>query len=185
MANLKKILIIDDDLSIRFVLKKILSRQLSNVDIFSSEDGVQGVGYAFVLKPDLIVIDSTLPKYSGRELVDFISTNENFRVTPIILLHEDDSFIDNLPNNFIQISKADSLFPESLVNEVIKEVGNVDDEPHKERSIGLINFLSRKIIGYSNSSLVFVSGVNPFSFESWIKSLGVFPVLSSTLSRYA
>lgn len=154
MANLKKILIIDDDLSIRFVLKKILSRQLSNVDIFSSEDGVQGVGYAFVLKPDLIVIDSTLPKYSGRELVDFISTNENFRVTPIILLHEDDSFIDRLPSNFIQISKADSLFPESLVNEVIKEVGNVDDEPHKERSIGLINFLSRKIIGYSNSSFV-------------------------------
>lgn len=154
MGNLKKVLIIDDDLSIRFVLKKILSQQLSNIDIFTSEDGVQGIGYAFILKPDLIVIDATLPKYSGRELVDFLSTNTGFKDTPIILLHEDDTFVENLPGNFIQISKTDELFPENLVNDVINEIGNIDDVPEVKRSFGIVNFLSRKIIGYSNSSFV-------------------------------
>jgi len=44
----KKILIIDDDLAIRFTLKKLLSKFLSNtnIEIYTSEDGVQGLGYA-------------------------------------------------------------------------------------------------------------------------------------------
>ena len=75
---MKEIIIIDDSPVIRLTLSSIFSRYFnkSQLKIYTSVDGLQGLGYVFITRPDLIIVDLTLPKYSGKEVIDFISTNE-------------------------------------------------------------------------------------------------------------
>ncbi len=159
----KKILIIDDDISIRLTLKKLVSLCF-NFKIYTSDDGVQGLGYSFILKPDLIIIDSTLPKYSGRELIDYLLTNKSFSNTPIILLNEGSNIniteVNNL-SNFYQFSKLDKEFPNSLVkkiNELTQDKdlnnneGGLTKEIFNKRIYKINNYLSRRIIKHSNIS---------------------------------
>lgn len=156
MESSKKILIIDDELSVRFTLKKLLKRYIPNIKIYTSEDGVEGIGSAYIIKPDLIIIDSTLPKYSGRELVEFFITNQKFQNIPIILLNEDGLKEVRLPSNYTQIDKSSKEFPKSLISLILKNLtpNTTGDaaEPPRNLTYKFINFLSKKIIRYSNDS---------------------------------
>lgn len=154
MSN-KNILIIDDDISIRFTLKKLFSRYLSGLDvkIYTSSDGVQGLGYAYIVKPDLIIIDSTLPKYSGRELVDYLVSNAGFSNVPVVVLNENGNSLANLPANYFQISKKDKDFPYNLIRLVLDKIGYSDSfKLRKSPGFRLFSFLCKKIIKHSNES---------------------------------
>lgn len=155
MSEISRILIIDDELTIRFVLKKLLGKYLSNVSIFTSQEGVQGVGYALLLEPTVIIVDSSLPKYSGRELVEFLSTNPKFKNTPIIVTYENEDFEKNLPSNYFQISKKSKNFSEELINLVLGKINNsasLSKEVTKTKRYKAEIFLAKLIIQYSNIS---------------------------------
>jgi len=105
-----KTIIIDDNYNIRNSLKIFLDSYLKKLkikyDIFSSSDGVQGVGYIFLISPDIIIVDATLPKYSGRELVEFIYSNKKFTTDNklIIVINDSKNNLTDLPPNFIEIN---------------------------------------------------------------------------------
>lgn len=140
-----KILLIDDDLTIRFTLKKLLHKYFDRLEIYTSEDGVKGLGLAYIIKPDLIIVDSTLPRYSGRELVEYFVSNEKFSKTPIFLLSESSIPFDNLPSNYTQVSKGEEGFPESLILRLEPHIG----ERRSSRMKGFLNFLSSYCIEYN------------------------------------
>jgi CheY-like chemotaxis protein len=105
-----EIVLIDDNFSVRYVLRGFLQRlaKRNNLDlkIHTSGDGVQGLGYIFTAKPDIIILDSTLPQYSGREIVEFLITNPSYR-TPehqIIVLHDGNVPL-NLPPEYTIVDK--------------------------------------------------------------------------------
>ena len=78
----KKILIVDDDSTHRFMLGDILSRR--GFEISEAEDGLVAIEKVQKQKFDLILMDIHMPKVSGLEvLVEIKSYNLNI---PVILM---------------------------------------------------------------------------------------------------
>src|SRR6186713_1811305 len=98
--ELKQILLIDDDLAIRFVIKKLISKVFNDVQIFTTSDTAQGLGYAFLLEAEVIVVDTTLPKYGGLEVLDYIKSNNRLnQLQPkIVVLYRDPKHVDTTCN---------------------------------------------------------------------------------------
>ena len=119
--------VIDDDSVIRNVLKILISNvsldSKLEVKLYSSSDGVDGLGLIYISNPDLIIIDSTLPKYSGREIIEYLSTNQKYRNKSIVVLNDDANVLKDLPPNYKVISKSDKDFVKEITN-YIKEFFN-------------------------------------------------------------
>ena len=60
-----KLLIVDDDPALRRLLRLELE---SNYEIVDSGEPEQGLAFALEHKPDAILLDLRMPKYSGYEL---------------------------------------------------------------------------------------------------------------------
>ncbi|MGB2305626.1 MAG: sigma-54-dependent transcriptional regulator [Flavobacteriaceae bacterium] len=79
-----KILIIEDEEPIRRVLKKILSEENNNFELFEAVDGKQGINLILEEDYDLILCDIKMPKIDGLEVLE---TARNKGVTtPFIML---------------------------------------------------------------------------------------------------
>ncbi|MDQ6985950.1 MAG: response regulator [Candidatus Dojkabacteria bacterium] len=120
-----KIVLIDDDLIIREAVKSafsILEDTLSfSLDVYTAENGAEGLGLVYVTKADVIVIDLTLPKYSGKEVLEYIINNHglNPKTKQIILLHENDDYASfRSPKNISLINKSKNDFTIKLVNSI-------------------------------------------------------------------
>jgi len=115
-----QIVVIDDNYLIRELIKTELHGLGTavgvNFEFYSSDNGIEGLGYLYVTKPQLIIIDTTLPKYSGREVLEYLTTNEKFSKIPVIVLSEDNH--TKLPNNYTIVSKKGSNFFGRLRQEV-------------------------------------------------------------------
>jgi len=126
MQQLFKIVLLDNNLVIRSVLKSFLSfvrkKSISKLQVYTSEDGVQGLGYIFITQPNLIVIDTTLPKYSGRELIQFLESNQKLKSSDVkvLVLHDGTKDLD-LPDNFKILDKRKINFLSELKNILIGE----------------------------------------------------------------
>jgi len=79
----KKVLIVDNDIDARFLVKVHLRR--FDVEFIEARDGESGLELARSEKPDLIVMDYVLPKLSGYEMVKRIQKDEITRDIPIII----------------------------------------------------------------------------------------------------
>jgi len=82
-------LVIDD----RFISRQAILWVLASGgrrEAYSSDNGLEGLGYLVVKDPSVIVIDVTLPLYDGMEVFEFITTNKrlNGLKKPIVLLHD-------------------------------------------------------------------------------------------------
>ncbi len=80
----KKILIIDDELSIRMLLENFLSK---TYDVVTKVDGLEVMKYLEGGNiPDLIVADIQMPNLNGQELLEQIRASGFFQHIPIIVL---------------------------------------------------------------------------------------------------
>lgn len=81
MINKKKILFIEDDT----LIVKLYSTRLEheNIEVFSAEDGQEGLKKFTQLQPDLVVLDLMIPKISGIDVLKKIR-QQNKKV-PIIV----------------------------------------------------------------------------------------------------
>ena len=119
---MRKIILLDDDYGIREGIKTLIyewdNHTEEKFEIYSSENGVEGLGYVYLTNPDIVIIDTTLPKYSGRELVEYLKSNSRFvgEDVKIIVLTEGEEGVGlmDLPKNFEVISKTDPVFEERL-----------------------------------------------------------------------
>ncbi|BCX13798.1 MAG: hypothetical protein KatS3mg085_330 [Candidatus Dojkabacteria bacterium] len=115
-----KIVIIEENISIRRFLKAFLNKNFKNVQVYTSENGVEGLGLVYVVRPDLILVDTTLPKYSGREIVEFLSSNDSFKngKTKVIIMNDGSSVSKTLAN-FKNYEKKDKKFLKKIGSEII------------------------------------------------------------------
>ena len=81
---MSKILIIEDEESIRRVLKKVLMEENDKYQIFEAIDGVDGVEKIKSNKLDLILCDIKMPKKDGIEVLDFII--KKYSEIPVIMI---------------------------------------------------------------------------------------------------
>ena len=81
---MKKILLIEDDDIVRGGIKELLSSVGYNV--FSAENGTDGVKLAKELIPDLIICDVMMPGISGYKVLEYLNVDEKTTVIPFIFL---------------------------------------------------------------------------------------------------
>ncbi len=89
---MKKILVIEDEDSIRENIFDALS--LNGFEIYTAENGLDGLNLAIQIIPDLIICDIMMPLMDGFEVLGKIKEEEKFILTPFIFIsakskHED------------------------------------------------------------------------------------------------
>lgn len=85
----KKILIIEDESSLRNILKGSLE-QVGFV-VLTAEDGVKGLEIALAKKPDLVLLDVLMPKMNGLKTLKNLREDASWgKTVPVILLSNDD-----------------------------------------------------------------------------------------------
>ncbi len=80
----KRILIVDDEPDILKSVKFILEK--AGYEVFTADDGEEGVEMAKKQRPDIILLDLRLPGKDGFEVCGELKGDQNFRNIPIILL---------------------------------------------------------------------------------------------------
>ena len=78
------ILTVDDSKTIRMIVKKAFKTYECN--IFEAENGVEGLAVAAREKPDLIVLDITMPVMNGIEMLGLLRAEPGLEKIPVIML---------------------------------------------------------------------------------------------------
>ncbi len=79
-----KILTVDDSKTIRMIVKKAFSP--FNCDLYEGENGVEGLALANKERPDLIILDITMPVMNGIEMLEKLKSEKNLKDIPVIML---------------------------------------------------------------------------------------------------
>lgn len=84
MVKMKKVLFIDDDESLVKVMEKIFV--VKSFDFSFAYDGETGIQKAVEMRPDIIILDISLPGIDGYEACRMIRSNEEIRKIPVIFI---------------------------------------------------------------------------------------------------
>lgn len=79
-----KILTVDDSKTIRMIVKKAFRPY--DCQIVEGENGVEGLALAAKEKPDLIVLDITMPVMNGAEMLSKMKEEPDLKNIPVIML---------------------------------------------------------------------------------------------------
>lgn len=79
-----KVLSVDDSKTIRMIVKKAFKPY--NCEIIEAENGQQGLEAATKAKPDLIVLDITMPVMTGIEMLEKLKADSDLKSIPVIML---------------------------------------------------------------------------------------------------
>ena len=82
MQTKSRILVVDDELFFRSVLKNALEDQY---DIIEAENGEEAISHARALKPNLIIMDVEMPVKDGIDACRALKENAETRKIPVIL----------------------------------------------------------------------------------------------------
>ncbi len=80
----EKVLTVDDSKTIRMIVKKAFKPY--DCELFEGENGVEGLAIAAKEKPDLIVLDITMPVMSGIEMLEKLKSEPALKNIPVIML---------------------------------------------------------------------------------------------------
>ena len=80
----KTILLVEDDILVREMVAKILTRKGYTVE--TAVDGMDAFSKIFTLKPKLVITDKVMPKLGGYEFLFAIRNIPEFRYMPVILM---------------------------------------------------------------------------------------------------
>lgn len=79
-----KVLTVDDSKTIRMIVKKAFMQY--NCSLSDAENGVDGLALAQKEKPDLIILDITMPVMNGIEMLGKLKEDPNLKDTPVVML---------------------------------------------------------------------------------------------------
>ena len=136
-----KILAVDDSKMIRMVVKKAFKQY--DCELIEAENGVEGLAAANREKPDLIVLDITMPVMTGVEMLERLKGEPSLKDIPVIMLTAE-AGKDNV-TQIIKMGVKDYIVKPFKGEQLVERVtGIVKLEPKKEVNSegGLLNFFS-------------------------------------------
>jgi DNA-binding response OmpR family regulator len=80
---MEKVLVVDDDEALRRLMRLELS---DKYEVFDSGDPEQGLALALEHRPDIILLDLRMPKYSGYELLQTFTSFSRTQMIPVIVV---------------------------------------------------------------------------------------------------
>ena len=84
MEAKKRILIIDDNRALVLAAERVL--QKNGFDVLTAFDGLKGLEKARTEKPDLILLDISMPVMDGYEVCHKLKSDPDMARTPVIIL---------------------------------------------------------------------------------------------------
>jgi CheY-like chemotaxis protein/anti-anti-sigma regulatory factor len=124
-----KVLTVDDSKTIRMVVKKAF--QPFDCEIFEGENGVMGLAIAAREKPDLIVLDITMPVMDGKEMLAKLRGEPTLKDIPVIMLTAE-SGKDNVME-IVKMGVKDYMIKPFKGEELIQRVNKIVKlEPKKQ-----------------------------------------------------
>ncbi|HSH38398.1 MAG TPA: response regulator, partial [Chthoniobacterales bacterium] len=82
----KKVVVIDDTEMLRVFVEDILATADPTLEIFTAADGQAGVDRVATIKPDLVLLDFSLPDFNGDEVSQRLLGNPETATIPIIMM---------------------------------------------------------------------------------------------------
>ncbi|WP_160673885.1 response regulator [Clostridium sp. C8-1-8] len=71
---MRKILIADDEISLRFLISETLEDDDS--EIYQAKDGQEALELVYEKKPDLLILDVMMPKLTGYEVIEKLGSDK-------------------------------------------------------------------------------------------------------------
>lgn len=100
-ANLKKILIVDDDRSITTMLQGLLSA--AGYTVLVAYDGLDAMVQVKSHLPDAIILDVMMPEINGYDVCSNLKFDEKYKHIPIIVLTSREQELDQRIAKFMGI----------------------------------------------------------------------------------
>ena len=100
-ANLKKILIVDDDRSITTMLQGLLSAP--GYTVLVAYDGLDAMVQVKSHLPDVIILDIMMPEINGYDVCSNLKFDEKYKHIPIIVLTSREQELDQRIAKFMGI----------------------------------------------------------------------------------
>lgn len=85
----KKILVIDDEITIRTLLEKFLSNQFDVMALSNGQEALNWLQSGNM--PDLMIVDLEMPSMDGHEFLQQVKSSGFFRSIPVMMLSGVDS----------------------------------------------------------------------------------------------
>ena len=82
----RRILIVEDEEANIAGVRNILEIMLDQDEVLVARDGHEGIKLAYESNPDIILLDLSLPKLDGWEVVRSLKSNPRFKKVPILAL---------------------------------------------------------------------------------------------------
>ncbi len=82
----RRILIVEDEEANIAVVRNILEIMLDQDEVLVARDGHEGIKMAYEHNPEIILMDLSLPKLDGWEVVRSLKSNPRFKKVPILAL---------------------------------------------------------------------------------------------------
>ncbi len=82
----RRILIVEDEEANIAVVRNILEIMLDQEDVLVARDGHEAIKMAYEHDPEIILMDLSLPKLDGWEVVRSLKSNPRFKKVPILAL---------------------------------------------------------------------------------------------------
>ena len=127
-VKVKRVLVVDDSLTVREIEKKLLEAKGYSVDI--AIDGVDGWNTVRNVKYDLIISDIDMPRMNGIELITMIKNDSTLRNIPVMMVSYKDRDEDRqkgLEAGADYYLTKGSFHDDTLIEAVIDLIGEAQD----------------------------------------------------------
>ncbi len=128
---MNKILVIEDEDIIRENIFDALS--LNDFEIFTAENGIEGVRLAKQINPDLILCDIMMPLMDGYGVLKEIKSDEKFTLTPFVFISAKSNHEDI--RNGMNLGADDYLIKPFLLQDLLKIVSLKLEESERKKKI--------------------------------------------------
>lgn len=116
----KKILVVDDDIDIAFILKKILEN--SGYEVICVNNGFEAVKTAKLIDLSLITLDIMMEDSSGIEVINTLRQNKETAKIPIIIITSLNGSIKELCNKYNNVYYILKPFLKEKIIEEVKRL---------------------------------------------------------------
>lgn len=126
----RKILTVDDSKTIRMIVARAFKE--FDIDMYEAQNGVEGLAVASRERPDLIILDYTMPLMDGYEMLTKLKSDPELKAIPVIMLTAEAG-----RENVLKIAKQgvrDYLVKPFKEDVIIERVGRIVDLKPKGES---------------------------------------------------
>ncbi len=127
MGKIRRVLVVDNDLeTVRLIGNVLKEAEYQVTTAYNSKDAIKSIQD---FRPDLVVINLTMPEVSGFDVIEYLKTGEGVKDIPLIVLtHKDltEKEIDELNDRIQGILNRGMLTKEDLLKQLKDTINKVN-----------------------------------------------------------